>query len=251
MSKKILNSILQHCDKEEILSKLCIGIPPKDIHEWLKGKYSELNETKFVISEKAIKTFQDNYLDMYNTIQEDLSKTKTAVALSSEDELALTVQNLPAYKNIMLKTANEELDIRKIIKTLAVSLETRFAQVFDAIQEDPRNINTRVDRLMIEYATVIGDILDKYYKFTETPDVNTVNHNVTIQVVDQHIAVFHDVIKEILSNIDLETSLYFLEVFNTKMSKLKAPDASAPVSADMRLAEAKVLNETINKKINE
>src|ERR1035437_5128256 len=214
MSKKILNSILQHCDKEEILSKLCIGIPPKDIHEWLKGKYSELNETKFVISEKAIKTFQDNYLDMYNTIQEDLSKTKTAVALSSEDELALTVQNLPAYKNIMLKTANEELDIRKIIKTLAVSLETRFAQVFDAIQEDPRNINTRVDRLMIEYATVIGDILDKYYKFTETPDVNTVNHNVTIQVVDQHIAVFHDVIKEILSNIDLETSLYFLEVFN-------------------------------------
>ena len=42
-----------------------------------------------------------------------------------------------------------------------------------------------------------------------------------------------------------------METFNIEMSKLKAPEKDAPVSSEMRLAEAKVLNETINKKINE
>lgn len=62
---------------------------------------------------------------------------------------------------------------------------------------------------------------------------------------------FRDVIKEILSQMDLETSLYFMEVFNEKMAKLKAPDKEPGTSSEMRLAEAKLLNETINKKINE
>jgi hypothetical protein len=74
---------------------------------------------------------------------------------------------------------------------------------------------------------------------------------VTLQVVDQHISVFHDVIKEVLSQMDLETSLYFMEVFNEKMAKLKMPEPNAPPTTEMKIAEAKVLNETINQKINE
>jgi hypothetical protein len=70
-------------------------------------------------------------------------------------------------------------------------------------------------------------------------------------VVDQHISVFHDVIKEILSQMDLETSLYFMEVFNEKMSKLKPPKEEGVLNPEIRLAEVKLLNETINKKINE
>jgi hypothetical protein len=250
MNKAALKKILEHPDKEELISKLIIGISPKDINEWLKYKYTNVNESKFVLSEKSIKTFQDTYLDVYNIIQEDLIKTKSAIAVSKEDELQLTVQNLPAYKNVMLKTANEELDIRRIVKNLCIAVETRLSQVFDEIQEDPRNINTKIDRLLIEYAEVLGNILEKYYKFTEAPSEQIVHHNVTLQVVDQHISVFHDVIKDVLSQMDLETSLYFMEVFNEKMAKLKMPDKEASPNSEMRLAEAKLLNETINKKIN-
>jgi hypothetical protein len=249
MNKAALKKILEHPDKEELISKLIIGISPKDINEWLKYKYTNVSESKFVLSEKSIKTFQDTYLDVYNIIQEDLIKTKSAIAVSKEDELQLTVQNLPAYKNVMLKTANEELDIRRIVKNLCIAVETRLSQVFDEIQEDPRNINTKIDRLLIEYAEVLGNILEKYYKFTEAPSEQIVHHNVTLQVVDQHISVFHDVIKDVLSQMDLETSLYFMEVFNEKMAKLKMPDKEAP-NSEMMLAEAKLLNETINKKIN-
>lgn len=252
MNKTSLKKILEHPDKDEIISKLVIGIPAKDVHEWLVAKYTNVSESKFVIAEKSIKSFQDNYLDVYNIILQDLAKTKLAVASSTEEELELTVANLPAYKSIMLKTANEELDIRQTVKRLCVAIETRLAQVFDEIQEDPRNINTRVDRLLIDYMETFGNILEKYYKFTETPADMTVQHNVILQSqTTEHILVFHDVIKDILSNMDLEASNMFMELFHERMSKLKPPSDKEIANSNIRLAEVKLLDETINKKLNE
>jgi len=250
MNKNALAKILQHPDKDEIISKLVIGISAKDIHDWLQAKYTNVSEYKFVIAEKSIKSFQDNYLDIYNMINADLAKSKSALATSTEEQLALSVQNNPTYKNKMLELAGKELDIRKIVTNLCVAIESRLAQVFDEIQEDPRNINTRVDRLLIDYAEVLGNILEKYYKFTEAPATQTVTHNVNVQVTE-HISVFHDVIKEVLSQMDLETSLYFMEVFTEKMSRLKPPAEKDVQNTEMRLAEAKLLNEKIDKKINE
>jgi hypothetical protein len=250
MNKTALKKILDHPDKDEIIAKLVIGQSPKDIYDWLKVKYTNVSEAKFVVAEKSLKSFQDNYLDIYNLIHEDLSKTKTAMATGTEDQLELAVKNNAAYKNIMIETASKQLDVRTTVAQLCVAVETRLAQVFDEIQEDPRNINTKVDRLLIEYAEVLGNILEKYYKFTENPADQIIQHNVTLQVVDQHISVFHDVIKEVLAQMDLETSMYFMEVFNEKMSKLKAPDKEAAPNVDMQLADARLLSETINKKVN-
>ena len=250
MNKTALHKILQHPDKDEIISKLVIGITPKDIHDWLAAKYTSVSEKKFVIAEKSIRSFQSNYLDIYNIIQEDIVKSKSAVAMNTEEALALSVQNNPTYKGKMMEIAAKELDIRKMAANLAAAIEIRMAQVFDEIQEDPRNINTRVDRLLIDYAEAFGTILEKYYKFTEEPSAQVINNTVTLNVMDQHISVFHDVIKEVLSQMDLETSLYFMEVFNEKMAKLKPPPENAPPNTEVRLAEAKVLSETIDKKIN-
>jgi hypothetical protein len=251
MNKTSLKKILEHPDKDEIIAKSIIGISAKDIYEFLKAKYANISESKFVIAEKSLQSFQDNYLDVYNLIQEDIAKSKLAVSNNTEDQLSLSVQNNSAYKSKMMELASKEIDVRKIIANLCVAIETRLAQVFDEIQSDPRNINTRVDRLLIEYTDTLGNILEKYYKFTEAPSNQIINNNVTLQVVDQHISVFHDVIRDVLSQMDLQTSLYFMEVFHQKMEKLKAPDKDNRLNTDLKLAEAQVLNETINKKLNE
>jgi len=250
MNKNALQKILNHPDKDEIISKLVIGISPKDVHDWLAAKYTNVSEIKFVIAEKSVKSFQDNYLDIYNTIYEDLAKSKSALATSTEDQLILSVQNNPTYKNKMLETAGKELDIRSMITTMCAAIETRVAQVFDEIQEDPRNINTRVDRLLIDYMEVLGGLLEKYYKFTEVPATQVVQNTVNIQVTE-HISVFHDVIKKVLSQMDLEASMYFMETFQEEMAKLKPPTEKEIPNTEIRLAEVKLLNETINKKINE
>ncbi len=251
MNKNALKKILEHPDKDEIIAKLILDIPVKDIHDWLAFKYVSVSEAKFVIAEKSIKTFKENYLDVYNIIQEDIQKTKQAISTNTMDELELSVRSNPTYMSRMLELAGKEIDVRQMVARLCVNIEMRVSQVFDEIQEDPRNINTRVDRMLKEYGELLGTLLEKYYKFTEGPADMTVQHNVTLQVVDQHISVFHDAIREVLSEMDLESSMLFMEKFQEKMAKLKPYTPDMIPNTDIRLAEAKLLNETINKKLNE
>jgi hypothetical protein len=251
MNKNALKKILEHPDKDEIIAKLILDIPVKDIHDWMASKYVSVSEAKFVIAEKSIKTFKENYLDVYNMIQEDIQKTKQALSTNTIDELELSVRSNPTYRGKMLELAGKEIDVRQMVARLCVAIEMRVGQVFDEIQEDPRNINTRVDRMLKEYGELLGTLLEKYYKFTESPADMTVQHNVTLQVVDQHISVFHDAIREVLSEMDLESSMLFMEKFQEKMAKLKPFTPESIPNTDIRLAEAKLLNETINKKLNE
>jgi hypothetical protein len=251
MNKPTYKKILEHPDKDEIISKLVIGISPTDIHDWLKAKYTNVGDSKFIISEKICKSFQNTYLNFYQDIQQDIAKTKLAVADGTVDQLDLAVKSNPTYEDAMLKLASGELNVEMMMGKMALAIETRISQIYDIIQEDPRNVNTKTERLWSEYIEKASNLLDKYYKWHEAQSSTVIQHNVTLQVVDQHISVFHDVIKEVLSQMDLETSLYFLEVFNDKMAKLKMPDPNAAPTTEMKLAEATLLNETINKKINE
>jgi hypothetical protein len=250
MNKTSLEKILQHPDKDEIISKLIIGISPKTITEWLKGKYTNVDESKFVISEKTIKSFKDNYLDIYKILKEDFDKTKNALATNAEDQLMLSVQNNPTYKNKMIELASQEIDIKKMLANMIIAIETRAAQIFDSIQEDPRNINSRNDRVLREWFDTLGANLERFHKLVNGAPDQIIQHNITLQAVDQHISVFHDVIRDVLSKMDLESSMYFMELFNERMSKLKQPDTNN-MSTEERLVEAKILNETITKKINE
>ena len=253
MSKQpTYKKILEHPDRDEIISKLVIGMSPADIHDGLKAKYTNVSEAKFVLSEKILKSFLDNHLDFYNDMQSHLTSVKASLATGDTDQVDMIVKSNPAYHDALLKSASTELDIDTIMAKMATNVETRISQIYDEIQADPRNINTKIERVWIEYIDKLGNLLDKYHSWKEArqPD-QIVQHNVTLQVVDQHISVFHDVIKEVLSQMDLESSQYFLEVFNEKMSKLKQPTPELGPSQEVKLAEAKLLNETINKKIND
>jgi hypothetical protein len=221
-----------------------------DIHDWLKAKYTNVSEAKFVISERTITSFKKDYLDFYNDLMQ--AKVATAIATDSSADLDLAVKSNPQYKDAMVKIAKNEWNLDQKMMMMAHNVELRMSQVFDEMMEDPRNINTKVDRLFGEYADILGNLLDKYHKWQEKPQADQIiQHNVTLQVVDQHISVFHDVIKEVLSQMDLESSQYFMEVFNDKMSKLKPPVPDVAPNQDIKMAEVKLLNETINKKVND
>lgn len=251
-NKTALEKILKHPDKDEIISKLVLGVAPKDIHEWLEMKYTNVSESKFVIAEKSIKSFQDNYLDIYNAIKEDFFKAKTFLATgTTSEQLTLSVSENTDYKSLVLQTVGKELNLKDSINGLIRVVETRLSQIYDSIQENPRDINTRIDRVLIEYVDKLGSLLEKAYKIVNNGPDQIVQHNITVQHIDQHTSIFYEAIKRVLSKMDLESSMYFMEIFNEEMSKLKDPNNRQIQPVEERLAEVKALNETINQKVNE
>lgn len=243
--------ILSHPDKDEIISKLVLDHPTKDIHDWLKEKYASVKEAKMVVSEKSLKEFKDKYLDMYNHIKDDLIKTKqiSSAEMMLDQSAELSVRNNKAYKSKILELAGQEVDLKKMITNMLVAIETRAAQVFDSIQENPENMRT--DRVLIEWFDTLGSMIERYNKIVNQAPDQIVQHNMTFQVVDQHISAFQETIRDVLAQMDLETSLYFMEVFSQRMAKLKQSNANEqePLPIDKRLAEVKILNETISEKL--
>lgn len=251
MSITILKKITEHPDRDEIISKLVLGIDPKDIHEWLSDKYVNVSEAKFIIAEKALKSFKNNQLDVYIYLKEDFGKAKNALANNTESDLELSIKDNPTYKNLVIQTVGKELDLKQSISQLCVAVETRLSQIYDTIQEDPRNINTRIDRVLIEYVNALGGLLEKAYKIINNGPDQIIQHNVTVQHIDQYVNVFYEALKKTMEKMDLESSMYFMEQFNEELSKIQDP-ANKPIQpVEERLAEVKVLNEAINKKINE
>lgn len=249
-NKNALKKVIEHPDRDEIISKLIIGISAKDIHEWLVNTYSNPAESKFVVSVKSLQSFASNYLDIYDFIKKDLIKTKQAVASSNESSLMLAVQDNPTYKSKMLQLASNEIDIKKMLANLIFAIETRAAQIFDKIQEDPREINSSNDRVLIEYFDQLGTHLEKWHKLVLGAPDQVIQHNITVQHIDQQIQVFHEAIRETLAEIDIETSMRFMEIFNNKINKLN-PKNEKELNTEARLAEAKIISETMLKKLNE
>lgn len=245
MNKGPLKKILDHPDKDEIISKLIIDKTPKEINEWLKAKYTTSAEAKYILPERALKTFKDEYLDIYKDIKEDILKAKM------DSEAELSIKNNRAYKQKLLQLVDKEIDIKQMLANMILAIETRAGEVFDSIQDTS---NLRGDRVLIEWFNTLGTMLEKYHKIVNGAPDQVVQHNVTLQVVDKHILMFHDALKEVLSKMDVQTSLYFMEVFNEKMSKLKESEnllPEKPLTIEQRFEEVSILNKQISEKINE
>lgn len=249
MARSSTDVILQHPDKDELISKLLQGISPEDIHKNLQIRYQDIDK-KLIIPIKTLENFKKNSLNIYKTIQDDLRKTSTALVRSDAD-LQLTLQNNPTYHQTLEKLANNELDIKTILATMIMATETRVAQIFDQIQSDPDNVNTRTERLFNEYLDRLQSAIEKWQKYIiQSPD-QIVQHNVSIQHIDSQMAVFHNAITRVLSQMDVESSLLFMSLYKEEMEKLEVPVEQQITPVEERLAEVKSIHDQINQKLSD
>lgn len=237
MVKFKAQNILDHPDKEEIIAKLSLGISYKDIADWLRDKYSEVGNNKLILSEKNVKDFKDNYFDFYNQVRDDVLKLREIQ--TPDEELDALIKSNPKYHDALNKYLDQEIDIKQTIKKMVSNIETRTSQLFDEIQSDPRNI--KMDRTLIEWFNVLLNTCEKYDAILNgSPDQQITVNNINIQMVDKHINVVHNVIKQILSRLDYETSLLFIDLFNEEMKKINGTEI---IPVEERLNDVKVLSE--------
>lgn len=250
-----LEKVLEHPDKDEIISKLIIDIPEKDINEWLGTKYCNPGESRFVISRTALKEFKEKYLDIYSKIKQDILKVKES---SPEDKLNLTLKNNKLYKDKIIETLDKKLDIEAKMNRLVTAIEDRAAEAFDRMQN--QDIDFKKDQIVINYLSLLFETLSKYYEIRDKEEqreeakaalvTNINNTSITIQVLDQQVSVFYDIFREVLSSLDFETSMKCMELFNEKINKAKLSN-NKEFTLDKQIAEVEVLNNTIQKRLNE
>lgn len=232
MSKSIAEKIYQHPDRDEIIAKLLNSISPSDIAEGLNLRYQEVESKKFQLSERMIREFQKDYLDFYLTMKNDLAIVQ-APSTPASATLLQTLNNNIDYKEALTKYANTELDIKERIAKLCSVIEVRTEQMFNIIQEDPENY--RADRVMIEWLLLLKDTLHELREASETsPDAISIQNNISIQVLDTHMDAVFGIIREILTKLDYDTSLLFIDMWQEAMGDLKSKTVE-PQTVEQRL----------------
>jgi hypothetical protein len=245
MSKAIANQVLSHADCSEIITKLVSEISPEDIADWLKAKYS--GQKQLIISKKNLQIFRDEYLDIYSTIREDLVKTHFNIRTVDED-LQEEIQGNVAYKKKLEEMVDKEIDIKNIVRNLVIKIEFRANEIFELAINDPRNLKN--EKIIIEWFQLLLNTLEKFDLITNgSPEQVTVQNNISIQMVDTHINMLYSVIREILSQLDNETSLIFTELFAKKLAEIQSADQNF-VPIERRLEAAYTMEKEVEKKLD-
>lgn len=247
MKENTLRKIYNHPDREEIISKLALGVNAEEIHDWLHEKYSAVGDKKLIFSAKVLKQFKDEYLDIYKQMREDFALVRQEQENIVKD-MQTTVQSNSAYRNKLNEYVDKEIDIKTMVKNMVLAIEARAAQVFDNIQEKPENY--KMDYVLINWFNSLTMILEKYDQIINgSPDKIIQQNNINIQILDQHIGVFHKVIREVISRLDYDTSLLFVDILNEELKKLK-PTTETALPIDVRLSEAKKLEEQVSNQLD-
>jgi D-ribose pyranose/furanose isomerase RbsD len=106
----------------------------------------------------------------------------------------------------------------------------------------------RSDRILIEWINTLIAAVDKLDRMVNNTPEMVINNNVNItyKTIDDNINVVIEVIRDVLSKMDIETSLYFMELFNDKINKLKEGHKVIPtIPVESRLNEVRLLEEKI------
>lgn len=249
-----VDKLLEHPDKDELIAKLINDTTPKQINEWLKVKYSTVGESKLVLSEKYLKDFKDEYLDLYQKIKEDIYNTKFSKA-SADEKVNLVLTNNSAYKKRILELADGKIDMERMITNLILNIEDRVAILFDTMREDPDKF--RNDRALVEWCNSLGDMVERLYNMQRQDRIDveatqniTNNTQINIQILDEHVTSFYDVFRDTLKELDMEQSMKVMDIFNSKLNKIKEIKNKKELSVDQHLAEVKLLSENVQKKLN-
>jgi hypothetical protein len=231
------SKLLQHPDKDEIISKLVHGVKPKDISDWLKLKYPDKNQSHLKLSAKVLKDFMDNNIDLYTTLQADIVDAKKGK--QQDKKIADSLLNNKTYRERLNELADTEIDIKKVTGEVVFLIRSRIEQYFDRVQQNPENL--KPDYGLIKWFEVLLNACEKYDKMVNNAPDQIVQHNITMTAMDRTTAAMQDVIREVLAEIDPEASFLFMEKMREALEKTVPPPEEQPLSQGKRLMEATVL----------
>jgi hypothetical protein len=234
------SKIINHPDKQNIITKITTGESPKNISLHLKSKYDQPDEKHLALSESLLKSFADNYLNVDQRIKKVL---KNDIDNKLDRKIADSLLDNKTYKERVAEVATQELDIKRKVHNILHILECRAEQIFDLIQSNPES--TKADYIFTKYMEIIGMNLEKADKIINgKPDIK-VEHTYTIQMVEQTSNVFQETIRRVLDKMDPTFSSLFMDLLAEEMTKAKGELPQTVIKSSFE--DAKSLDKSVAK----
>lgn len=230
--------LLNHPDREEIISKLVSGSSPKELYQWLKLKYPGTDQSHLRLALKLLKEFSEStYLtDYYGQFKKDLVNTNDAIKRG----VSQSIINNKTYQERLQEIADTELDWLKMVQGLIYVCNSRVEQVFDTIQKNPTSF--KGDNYILRYLSEITMAVERLKKLTIIESADSLNQNITAQALEEQTAFLQEVIRSVLAKIDPDTAMLFMEEFNTALTTTKPP---APITQQDKMTKIKILEAQI------
>lgn len=234
--------ILLHPNSEDIASKLITGTSPKDISQWLRLKYPDKEQKHLHISAKLLEEYANAHIgNLLEVIQKDVATLKSEPSPQMDKAISASLLSNKTYRERLMQLADQEVDIKHMIKDLVLMIRDRIEQVFDKIQENPSNVGKN-DYVLVKYFETLSNAIEKFDKIHNNAPDQIIQHNVTIQTADKYRVVFQEAIRKTLAYMDSEASIFFIETLSKEMQKLEMPIDLQP-TPESRMAEARMLSE--------
>ena len=214
---KEFSKILNHPDRDQIITKLTSGDSANSVADWLRIKYPENKE--FIVSHGLLDAFRRGHLNIHGAVLDELRyKIKQAQEEEANEELQQVIKKNKTYKEKVNEEVDEQLNLHKKLYQILNVVEERFGQLYDKTQ---LNVNDyRPDKTMQTWLEMMLKLIQEIRKVEGAPD-QVVQHNVTIQAIDEHTTMFQKAFVQTLQELDLDKSSMLIDKFTKNLECLR------------------------------
>jgi len=217
------NKIVDHPEKQEIISKLLSGDSPSDVSKYLKEKYPGPDQSHLRIASTILDDFIKKYASQASYATKLIKKDCES---KLDKKIADSLLQNKEWSKRLAESVDEEIDFKRKFSGLLKILEVRAEQIFDLIQSNPES--TKTDYIFTKYMELIMLAIEKGDKLiNDKPDIK-IEHSYTIQMVEQQSFIFQEAIRRVLERMGSEYSSIFMDLLNQELNQIKTQDLIAP-----------------------
>jgi len=211
------SKILRHPDKEDIISKLNTGESVRAIETYFKNKYP--NNKNLWLSTVTLQKFRKENLNLNGKVLNDIKEAREKQNRIIEQQLVeKQLQATNAYQDKISQIATQHLNVADKILQVQSLVDDRIEYWYN-VSKSGEELPAKADRELRKYIDQQVLILQQYKKLVEGMADKTVDYNINVTVMNDHIVAIRDAIKEVILELGPEQASLFMEKISKKLNQ--------------------------------
>jgi hypothetical protein len=214
--EKMSSKILNHPDKEKIIEKLLSGESVKEIESWIEKKYPR--SKRLHVSYMTLQKFRAENLNIKGEVLDDIKNKKSEIDKKNlELETKMIIQSSNAYQKKIDEIASSELDVTRRLLEMDRLINSRIEHYYNILETGG---SIKEDRIFLEYINTMKSLMQDWKKYIEGFADKKIEHNININVVNEHARILKETILEILKEMDPKLIPLFVDKVSYKMKQI-------------------------------